>query len=316
MSYVSPERLEKSKQMDLITYLQNYEPNELIQLSRSVFTTRAHDSLKISNGKWYWWSRGFGGVTALDYLIKVKGMSLPDAVSLIDGRVAEMPPVLHTQKQENNYDKTLYLPERNDNNEKVRSYLKNRGIHDVVIDYCINTKRLYEDKKYHNAVFVGFNKDNLSKYAFVRGTGEKRFMKELSGSDKRFSFSIPSNEKSETLHIFESAIDLLSYATLQLFEGKDWKSDHYLSLSGVYQQRKESLTIPLPLKQLLEEQPQIKSIHLHLDNDKAGRDASKAIIENLSDQYIVFDEPPTSGKDCNDQLKALMGIGNKNHYER
>ncbi len=32
-------------------------------------------SLKISNGKWIWWSRGIGGRSALDYLIKVKGYS-------------------------------------------------------------------------------------------------------------------------------------------------------------------------------------------------------------------------------------------------
>jgi lipid-A-disaccharide synthase-like uncharacterized protein len=26
--------------------------------------------LKICNGKWYWWLRGLGGVSALDYFIK------------------------------------------------------------------------------------------------------------------------------------------------------------------------------------------------------------------------------------------------------
>ena len=42
-----------------------------------------HDSLKISNGKWMWWSRGFGGATALDYLIKVKGLSFTDAMRIL-----------------------------------------------------------------------------------------------------------------------------------------------------------------------------------------------------------------------------------------
>ena len=31
-----------------------------------MYCTAEHDSLKISNGKWYWWSRGFGGYSALD----------------------------------------------------------------------------------------------------------------------------------------------------------------------------------------------------------------------------------------------------------
>lgn len=45
------------------------------RVAGNVYCTREHDSLKISNGKWYWWSRGIGGVSALDYLIKVKEYS-------------------------------------------------------------------------------------------------------------------------------------------------------------------------------------------------------------------------------------------------
>ena len=42
------------------------EPNELVRFSGNTYTTRTHDSLKISNGKWMWWSRGIGGNSALD----------------------------------------------------------------------------------------------------------------------------------------------------------------------------------------------------------------------------------------------------------
>ena len=59
MYYVDPETVEKAREMDLLTYLQNYEPNELVRLSDGTYCTRTHDSLKISNGKWMWWSRGF-----------------------------------------------------------------------------------------------------------------------------------------------------------------------------------------------------------------------------------------------------------------
>lgn len=72
MSYVSPEDIALAKEMDLLTYLQNYEPQNLKRVARSTYCTREHDSLKISNGKWHWFSRGVGGKTALDYLIKVK----------------------------------------------------------------------------------------------------------------------------------------------------------------------------------------------------------------------------------------------------
>ncbi len=88
MSYVSPEAIRQAKQMDLLTYLQSYEPNELVKLSGNTYCTRQHDSLKISNGKWHWFSRGIGGRTALDYLIKVKDYSFSDAVETIIGRAA------------------------------------------------------------------------------------------------------------------------------------------------------------------------------------------------------------------------------------
>lgn len=45
-----------------------------------------HDSLKISNGKWMWFSQGFGGVSALDYLMKVKGCTFNQAMEILEGR--------------------------------------------------------------------------------------------------------------------------------------------------------------------------------------------------------------------------------------
>ena len=58
MPYVAPEVVQRVKQIDLLTYLKNYEPYELVHFSGNVYTTRSHDSLKISNGKWMWWSQG------------------------------------------------------------------------------------------------------------------------------------------------------------------------------------------------------------------------------------------------------------------
>ena len=55
MPYITPEVVQKVKRMDLLTYLRNYEPCELVHFSGNTYTTRTHDSLKISNGKWMWW---------------------------------------------------------------------------------------------------------------------------------------------------------------------------------------------------------------------------------------------------------------------
>ena len=83
MPYIPPSVVQEVKRMDLLTYLKNYEPYELVHFSGNTYTTRTHDSLKISNGKWMWWSRGISGRSALDYLIKVKEYSFLEAVELL-----------------------------------------------------------------------------------------------------------------------------------------------------------------------------------------------------------------------------------------
>ena len=79
---LDPAVIEQARQMDLLSYLRAYEPNNLVRVGGSVYCTREHDSLKISNGKWFWWSRGIGGVSALDYLIKIQDYGFVEAVKL------------------------------------------------------------------------------------------------------------------------------------------------------------------------------------------------------------------------------------------
>lgn len=317
MPYVTPEQIERAKQMDLLTYLQYYEPYELVRFSGNVYTTRTHDSLKISNGKWCWWSRGIGGRSALDYLIKVRGMSFPDAVIQIDGQVAVVPPV-SSKVEKSTKPKRLLLPDKNENNDRVIAYLMGRGMHRDIIDYCIKSKRLYESRNYHNAVFIGFDKQGVPRYGTLRGTSARRFLGEVNGSDKHFSFSIPAQNKSSKLHLFESAIDLLSYCTLELLSCKDWRQESYLSLAGIYKPKQniEESTPPAALMQFLKDNPYIKDIALHLDNDMAGRQAAKTIQTILPNPYTVSDEPPIRGKDYNDYLKIIVGIQKLNSVVR
>jgi hypothetical protein len=317
MRYVTPEQIERTKQMDLLTYLQYYEPQELVRFSGNVFTTRSHDSLKISNGKWNWWSRGIGGRSALDYLIKVRGMALPEAVLQIDGQAAIAPPI-PSRKLEAAEPKKLLLPKKNENNDRVIAYLTGRGIHSTLIDYCIQTERLYESQPYHNAVFIGFDRKGTPKYATLRGTTNRRYMGEANGSDKHFSFSILARQESQKLHLFESAIDLLSYGTLELLSSRDWRQENCLSLAGIYKPKKviEESTPPAALMQYLKDYTQIKEIALNLDNDTAGRLAAKTIKTLLASSYIVSDEPPKRGKDYNDYLKISLGLRRPQEIER
>ena len=307
MPYIPADVVSRAKQMDLYTYLHDYEPQELVHLGGGTYCTREHDSLKISNGKWYWFSQSIGGRSALDYLIKVRGTPFKEAVETIVGHSAPQPVVSLPRKESPK--RTLLLPEANGDAVRVKDYLTGRGIDQELIGYCLSTGRLYESRKYHNAVFVGQDSAGNSRYVNLRGI-DSDFKGEASGSDKRFSFSIPARDKSGTLHLFESAIDLLSFATMCTQIGRDWRRDHLLSLAGVYRPRKElrESSMPLALTQYLKDHPGIRKIVLRLDNDYAGRTASQALQTMLSGSYEVSIRPPPEGKDYNDCLCMRLGI--------
>ena len=181
MAFIAADDIMKAKEMDLMTYLRNYEPQELVHVSGNTYCTREHDSLRISNGKWYWFSQDIGGRSALDYLIKVKGLSFMEAVEAIIGQAAERPPVFYRQKEKAHHD--FLMPKLSDTTYQVERYLRNRGIHPVIIRYCIEHKTLFESADYHNAVFVGYDKDGTARYGALRGT-VGQYKGELTGSDK------------------------------------------------------------------------------------------------------------------------------------
>ena len=230
MAYVTPEMIEKAREMDLLTYLANYEPNELVPFSDGIYTTKEHDSVKISNGKWFQWSTGIGGISALDYLVKVRKMPFAEAVLLVLGQTAMAPPQYVPQKKTDKQ-KHLILPDRSRTATRVVKYLVNeRGIDEEIVRYCIKNGCIYESLPYHNAVFVGYDGQHNPRYAAFRATNKERIMGDCSGSDKAYSFRLIGNEQGEIIHIFECAIDLLSYATLMKQQGKDWKKDNLISL--------------------------------------------------------------------------------------
>ena len=307
MSYIPPDILAEIKQIDLDTYLKTYTPSELVRISGNVYRMRSHESLKISNGKWMWWSRGIGGRSALDYLIKVEGYSFLEAAELIMSQASLQPPeILPAEKTK---EKILLLPEPYRNCDYVVSYLKSRGIDSDLIRFCIQTGRLYESRNYHNAVFVGQDSSGKVRYAALRGV-RSNFIGEATGSDKNYSFCIPAEKASQSVHLFESAIDLLSYATLRKMDGEDWRSDHLLSLAGVYQPAKEieKSKVPAALSRFLKKNPQIREVVFHLDNDRIGRLATTAIRTVLPEKYQCTDDPPKQGSDVNDELCMRMGI--------
>lgn len=301
MRYYSQEDIKRVKELDLYTYLKNYDSDNLVKFSRNTYVTREHDSLKISNGLWYWFSQNIGGKTALEYLIRVENFSFVNAVEHLLNCL-ELNPKLTANSTVTRIKNKLILPKPNINNENIIKYLNGRGIDKEIINYCIYNELIYEDIN-NNVIFLGYDYNNKIRYAGVRGTKNIRYLKDAYGSNKKYSFKINAVENSDSVHVFESVIDLLSYATLLKMSKKNWRGYNLISLAGVYAPSKdiENSKSPSALVEYLRYYRNIKRIILHLDNDKAGISSARAIKLALSD-YVVINKPPSFGKDVNDYL--------------
>ncbi len=295
---VSKEQIEKAKEWDLLSYLETYEPHELKRCGPHEYCTRTHDSLKISNGKWCWNSRGIGGRTALDYLIKVRGMDFVGAVEALCGYRAPPP----QERPKPKPPKPFQLPEASRFPAAMLSYLQKRGIHPELLQACIQAGTLYESRKYQNCVFVGKDPAGHARFACLRGTRDN-FRIDVEGSDKRYNFSLlAADPECSRLAVAESPIDTLSLASLVKLSGGEWRDSHYLSLGG---------TAPRAMIQFLHDHPHVTQVSLCLDNDKAGlvgmERLEQAIQEdpNLSQRVKLVHRnppPPGHGKDYNEFL--------------
>jgi len=301
MPGLSDEQVKQAKGVDLLAYLKANEPNSIRKCGAGEYCLKEHDSLKISNGKWNWFSQGFGGHDALSFFVKVRGYGFVEAVHhLTDGGREQTPRNVHPPPKtvETKTAKPFTLPPANVNNDKATAYLRGRGIDRDIIKRCIASGTLYESKA-HNICFVGFDGDK-PKFACERGTTDD-YKKDVSGSSKAFSFCLPPEKPGNTALICcEAPVDVLSHATICKLAGHGWDG-YRLSLGGVGS---------AALMNFLERHPEIISVQLSLDNDKAGQDATKRIIrELLSDSRFshlkISVAPPPIGKDFNNTLQAI-----------
>lgn len=316
-SFISPEQTQKAKEMDALTYLINYEPYELVKLSAGNYCTKTHDSLKLSNGKWYWWSKGIGGRSAVDYLMAVKDLSFYEAVKTICD-CSNIPYRLNLTKVKAPAEKKLIIPEKSPDNKRIKRYLKGRGISENVIKYCIENNLIYECESTHAVVFIGSDENGIPRYAGIRSTNKgTRYVGDTTGSDKQYTFRLVGSD-SKTVHFFEGSVDLLSYATLLEMQGKDWKQFNLVTLAGIYNstQFNKAVKIPITIQKYLSSCPDTKTIYFHFDNDTAGKNAAKALGNMLSDKYTVVNKPVPYGKDVNDYLCRQKGITINQKHER
>jgi hypothetical protein len=130
----------------------------------------------------------------------------------------------------------------------------------------------------------------------MRGTNTD-FKQDAFGSDKRYGFIIPpKGERAESVSVFESPIDAMSYRTL-INNGLQVADTYLLSLGGVSD---------IALRQFLSCHKNIKEIVVCTDNDVAGNEAYERISKTFD--IPVKRDKPQFGKDWNDSLLAIREL--------
>ena len=264
--YFTEEQKQRANAVDLEDFLTR-QGEKLLRSGREKRLASDH-SITVRGNEWYDHASEKGGL-AIDFVQKFYGRSFPDAVTMLlsgEQGQAYRPSEQHRLEPP----KPFVLPEANRDMRRVFAYLtKTRCLDRNVVSAFARAKLIYEDAKYHNAVFVGVDSDGIARHAHKRGTytqGEP-FKGNVDGCDPRYSFHYTG--KSDTVYVFEAPIDLLSFISLYQ---RDWQQYSYVSLCGVAEHA---------LLQLLADNPQVTKIGLCLDNDKAvipARERIKGIL--------------------------------------
>jgi len=240
--------------------------------------------------KWNCFSRATGG-GPVQFVMEMDHLSWVDAIKELIGLSEDELPFVEPPAKDFEVKGDLVLPEKNQTFKHIFAYLiKTRKLDKDIVSEFVKSKKLYEDT-YKNCVYVGYDEEDNPKFASVRGTNtEKRFRMDIENSDKGYPFCYEGN--SDTLCVFESAIDLMSYLTLIKLYGINNFQHHLLSMGG---------TSYIPIEKYLERNPQIKKITLCLDADDEGQFFAQKIKEKFGEDYELKSHIP-KGKDFNEEL--------------
>lgn len=288
--YFSEEQKQRANDVDLVDFLLR-QGEKLLPSGRDKRLSSDH-SITVRGNKWYDHAIGKGGL-AIDFVQMFYNMTFSNAVTmLLNGEQGQAYRPAAQCKPEP--PKPFILPEANRDMRRVYAYLtKTRCISSNVITAFTKEKMIYEDAKYHNAVFIGYDSNGVARHAHKRGTYTKNTFKgNVDGSNPYYSFHYTG--KSDTVYAFEAPIDMLSFITLYQ---KDWRNNSYVSFCCLAEHA---------LLQLLKENPQVCKIGLCLDNDKAGNQARVRIKDILIERGYtnVFSLFPHQ-KDWNEDLQIL-----------
>lgn len=257
-----------------------------------------HDSITLRGSTWFDHKNQVGG-GAIKFMQEFYDMDFQTAVHELLGQTitplsyAPSKAVVHEEKT-----KEFKLPEANSNMHRVFAYLiKQRFISPDIISHFAKQHTLYEDKRHHNAVFVGLDENGVPRQASKRSTNSfgKTFRITCEGSDTRYSFS--HFGKSEKLFVFEAPIDMMSFLTLY---PQEWQKNSYIAMNGVYENA---------VLTALKNHSNINEIVLCVDNDEGGIEAVDRLRDILNENgYSNVKRFVPPYKDWNEVLKAKNGV--------
>ena len=304
MTYIpfTDEQKQLANSMDLAEYLRvRGEKLERAGIEHKLIyydSSGRHDSITIRGSKWFDHKNQTGG-GAIKFMQYHYGMNFPTAVQeLLGQRIESLSLILQKSVVHEDKPKKFTLPEANDNMHRVFAYLiKQRFIAPEIISHFAKRKLLYEDKKHHNAVFVGVDKNGVPRQAHKRGTATfgKSFRQTVEGSDTKYSFA--HFGKSEKLFVFEAPIDMMSYLTLH---PENWQEHSYIAMNGVYENA---------VLTALKGHSNLSEIIICTDNDVGGIDAADRLSDILEESgYADIKRILPINKDWNEDLKQLNGV--------
>lgn len=293
--YFTEEQKQRANSVDLVDFLQR-QGEKLLPSGRDKRLASDH-SITVRGNEWFDHSSEEGS-HAIDLVQRLYNLSFPEAVTLLLGGEQGVEYQQSDRNKTPEPRKPFELPPANPDMRRVFAYLiKQRFIGRDIVTHFAKKKMLYEDKEFHNAVFVGYDSDGVPRHAHKRGTYTegKSYKGNVEGCDPRFSFHYTGS--SDMVYVFEAPIDMLSFITLNQ---KGWGKHSYVSLCGVAEHA---------LLRLLQGNPQIQDVSLCLDHDEPGIKATARLKEILSEHgYSNVSVLQSQYKDWNEDIKAQHGI--------
>lgn len=280
--HFTEEQKERAATVDLEYFLRQ-RGEKLLSSGRDKRLASDH-SVTIRGCQWFDHDSRQGG-NAISFVRFFYNRTYPEAVTMLLDKMYPCAP-----KATEAPPKPFALPPVNSDMRRVYAYLvKHRNIARDVVAHFARKKLLYEDAKYHNAVFVGTDETGVPRHAHKRSTNSsgKAFRLNVEGCDPRYTFHHMGTDGS--LYVFEAPIDMLSYITLH---PSDWQRHSYVACCGTSIQ---------PVEKMLERMSQLDTVLLCLDNDEAGHAASQRMKTQLEENYTVERLTPEH-KDWNDDL--------------